>query len=69
MTRQFVTCPATEAHELHMSTLKGHRTAKERQEYIAGVQRAEGKVAANWLRDDFATWWHAQNQKTKETAK
>lgn len=67
MSRQFVNCPATEAHERHMSTLKGHRTAKERQEYIAGVQRAEGKVAANWLRDDFAKWW--QEQRSKERAK
>ena len=58
---------ATEAHERHMATLKGHRTAQQRQAYIADVQRAEGKVAADWLRDDFAKWW--QQQRPKETAK
>tara|TARA_R100000365_G_C2748380_1_gene79769 strand:+ start:4099 stop:4302 length:204 start_codon:yes stop_codon:yes gene_type:complete len=67
MSRQFVNCPATEAHERHMATLKGHRTAQQRQAYIADVQRAEGKVAADWLRDDFAKWW--QQQRPKETAK
>ncbi len=67
MTRQYVNCPATESHERHMATLKGHRTAQQRQAYIAGVKRAEGKVAADWLRDDFAKW--LQEQRSKETAK
>lgn len=66
MTRQYLSCPATEAHVRHMATLKGLRTAQQRQEYIAGVQRAEGRVAADWLREEFANWW--QEQKTKETA-
>lgn len=67
MTRQFVNCPATEAHERHMEHLKRLRKTVERQEYIDGVRRAEGKHAAKWLTEDFANWW--QQQRPKETAK
>lgn len=49
--------PATEKHARHMESLKGMRSAAARAEYIEGVRRSEGKFAAKWLQDDFATWW------------
>lgn len=61
------TGPATEAHALHMETMKRLRTRQERAEYVEGVKRAEGAFAAKWLRDDFAAWWSSQ-QRAKEQA-
>lgn len=48
---------ATEAHELHMTTLKGMRNSRQRREYIDGVKRAEGAFYGKWLEEDFAVWW------------
>lgn len=45
--------PATEAHELHMENLSRIATTQGRREYIDGVERAEGKFSAKWLRDDL----------------
>lgn len=63
---RFLRAPAAEAHERHMDTLKGMRTAAARAEYIDGVRRAEGNFYAKWLQDDFAQWW-ATGRTTKET--
>lgn len=63
MTRQFVNCPATEAHERHMATLKGMRTTQQRREYIDGVKRAEGAFYGKWLEEDFAVWWAFEKNK------
>jgi hypothetical protein len=51
--RQFAECPETESHKRHMEQLRAIRTTAARREYIEGVERAEGRFAANWLRDEF----------------
>lgn len=55
--------PATEAHERHMEAIKRISTSAGRREYIAQVQRAEGRFAAKWLSDDYAQWWQDQQKK------
>jgi hypothetical protein len=55
--------PATDAHEAHMANLKGISNSKGRAEYIAAVERAEGRFYAKWLCEDFAKWWETRGVK------
>jgi hypothetical protein len=51
--REIAECPETESHKRHMAQLRTIRTTAARREYIDGVERAEGRFAAKWLRDEF----------------
>ena len=58
--------PAQETHDRHVSNLKekyrlGCKTS-DIKDYIEGVERAEGKFCAKWLRDDFGAWWKDQQK-------
>jgi hypothetical protein len=46
-----------------MANLKGISNSKGRAEYIAAVERAEGRFYAKWLREDFAKWWETRGVK------
>lgn len=52
--------PATEAHELHMLNLSRIATTQGRREYIDGVERAEGRFAAKWIRDELLAQFEAK---------
>lgn len=55
--RQVLDCPETETHQRHMTNVRAIGTTQGRREYIDAVQRAEGRFAANWLRDAFIDEW------------
>jgi len=56
--RQINECPETDSHNRHMANLRGISTTQGRREYIEAVQRAEGRFAANWLKDDLVAEWN-----------
>lgn len=57
------THPESESHLRHMEALKRITDTNQRREYIEGVQRAEGRFAASWLKDEFARWWWKEQKK------
>lgn len=60
MTSHELRNPATEAHELHMLNLSRIATTQGRREYIDGVERAEGRFAAKWIRDELLAQFEAK---------
>lgn len=60
MTSHELRNPATEAHELHMLNLRRIATTQGRREYIDGVDRAEGRFAAKWIRDELLAQFEAK---------
>jgi hypothetical protein len=66
--RQFLNCPATEAHERHMAEIAKLASAESRRLFIAKVTKEEGRFLGKWLADDFADQFKAkQGQRSKRT--
>lgn len=65
MTRQYLNCPATEAHEQHMANLKAIGGPDQVLAYLDRIRRDEGAFFARWARDEFATWWQTQQRQAR----
>lgn len=56
------TGPTNEAVALHLEALKGIKDTVQRREYLAAVERNEGKFFVGFLKDEFAAWWWSEQK-------